>query len=120
MRTTLMLLFGFALAACNPLIIMTPKTETITFTVRARDYVSIDGEDHIKVLNDEISIDREIEVYFYPYHEKYWGMVIDVNILIDDDGGRLFIWDDNHALEGKKIRLIITWYEEEVHSFEGD
>ena len=118
MRTTLMLLFGFALAACNPLIIMTPKTETITFTVRARDYVSIDGEDHIKVLNDEISIDREIEVYFYPYHEKYWGMVIDVFILIDDR--KLFINDVDHDLEGSKIRLIITWYEEEVHSFEGD
>ena len=120
MKLACILVLGLVLAACNPLMVMTPKTETITFTVSAKDYTNIDGEDAIRVFNDEISVDREIEVYFYPYHEKYWGMVIDVDILIDDDGGKLVILDPGRNYEGSKIRIIVTWYEEEKHSFEGD
>ena len=51
MKLACILVLGLVLAACNPLMVMTPKTETITFTVSAKDYTNIDGEDAIRVFN---------------------------------------------------------------------
>ncbi len=108
---------------CNPIEITVPKTETIDVSITSANYVTrtteSGDEDFIQISNSAISIDREIEIYFGPYRvEDYWGMVIDVDILIAPGGGELLICDDDHSYEGKKIRVIITWYEEEEIEFE--
>ena len=106
------------LANCNPLEVMVPKTETVDTDITAASFVqrttASGSEDFIVIENSEISIDREIEVYYSDYLlDDYWGMVIDVDILIAPAGGELLIYDNDHSYEGKTIRVIITWYEEE-------
>jgi hypothetical protein len=73
---------------------------------------------YIQILNDEIRIDREIEVYWLDQGSSYWGMLIDVDIQIADSGGEMLIYDNLKYYLGDKIRVIVTWYEEEQHGEE--
>lgn len=126
-KTALLLVLAGVLTACNPLILTVPKTETIEFTVEAGDYVTRNlgdsNEDFIRIRNEEIIADREIEVYYHPTTIDYWGLVIDVDIFIYDEGGEMLIRDprdifNNLIYIGSDIRVIITWYVEEEHQFE--
>jgi len=124
-RPVLFLLLLLTLSTCNPLILDVPKTEIIEFTVGPGHYVQVGGTDYIRISNAEIESDREIEVYIYPVYlsppsdEPYWGMLVDVDIYFSDEGGEMLIKDPMpHSYEGKDIRVIITWDEEEEYQNE--
>ena len=122
-KIALLPILATALYACNPLILSVPKSETIEVTVGSGDYVTRDiagevDQDCIRVQNDEIASDREIEVYYQPNSGDYWGLVVDVNIFINKNGGELLILDPLREYEGSLIRVIVSWYVEEKHHFE--
>jgi hypothetical protein len=111
-------IFFVLLGSCNPLITMVPKTEEILLDpVASGDYVDIATVDYIKIVNAEIKPDREIEAYYFPSSlGSYWGMIIDVEIFIAENGGELLILDDDMTnYLNRTIRLIVTWYEEEEY-----
>ena len=117
------LVFASCLPGCEAPTTVEPKTETVEFQVDAADYVTrttdTGDEDFIQILNDEISANREIELYYSDYMlDGYWGMIIDVDILVSSSGGELLIYDDDHSYEGSTIRMIVTWYEEEEIEYE--
>jgi hypothetical protein len=110
-------------ASCNTPTTVEPKTEIIDIEVDPSDYVTrttdSGDEDFVQILNDEISPDREIELYYSDYLlDGYWGMIIDYDILVSASGGEVLIYDDDHSYEGSTIRVIVTWYEEEEIEYE--
>ena len=109
------------LAGCNPLILDVPKSEIIEMVVSSSDYVTINLKDYVRILNDAIQIDRDIDVYYKSYEiEGYWGLVIDIDLVISPNGGELLIIDEApHTYEGLTIRVIIRWFEEEEYQHEG-
>ena len=113
------------LAGCNPLILDVPKSEIIEMIPDAADYVqlnTIEGLKYfIRILNDAIQPDRDIDVLYKPYYiDGHWGYVIDLDIVIPPQGGELLILDDGHIYEGSTtIRVIIRWFEEEEYQHEG-
>ena len=114
---------ALSLAGCNAPTTVEPKTETIEVLVSTSSYVTrttdSGDEDFIQILNDEISPNREIELYYSDYIlDGYWGMIIDVDILVSSSGGEVLIYDDDHSYEGSTIRVIVTWYEEEEIEYE--
>jgi hypothetical protein len=111
-------------SACGPLYLMTPHVEVIEVVLSDADYVIVPADagsvEAALIEHEAIKLDREIEVYWHPYYGNYWGMLIDVDLLIPPEGGRIYLYDPltPRKYVGCTVRVIVTWYIEEPYVIE--
>jgi len=104
-----------ALLGCNPPGMLEPKTKIIDLTVSSSDYQTVGLHSYVYVYDDAIQPDREIEVYWLEQGQTYWIPFIDVNVEMAMGGGHLRLLEESpQQYLGDKIRVIVTWHEEQA------